>query len=125
MQGQRVAVAAALVLTRCQEFLKSREAMLTEKQEALIAEEMLPRTKWWGWVKIGPFTREQAIARLKAEEEDDIWCSNRWNSIQNEGLGWKHRAEKLIRAAKLVAPHNGDVWLDDDDVRLVRQFKSD
>lgn len=114
----RISVGSDTVRTICQAFLDNREKRIQKEREKLIEEEMKERKVWMGLRKVGPFTRDEAIERLKNEEEDS-WGYNRWYALDLEGRAWKYRAQNLIAASYFA----DIIWLDDDDVRLLRGFK--
>lgn len=124
MTHKRLAVHWDTIKTPVENFIARRNLRISHKQEALIKKEMEGYKKWWGLVQVGPFSRDEAILRLKEEKSD--WYLNRWERISYTGGSWSDKAEALLKAAILARTdqltRNGDgrVWLDDDDVRLVR-----
>lgn len=123
---KRLAVHWDTIKTPVENFLLMREARIAGERQALINQEAAGYTKWFGLIKVGPFTQEEATERLKNEESRHLFYGNHWVEVAVRGSGWEERAIKLLKACDLAykdqSSRNGDgrVWLDDNDVSLVR-----
>lgn len=122
---KRLAVHYDSIVAQVENFLLQRRTRIAGERQALINQEMAGYTKLFGLIRVGPFTEEEAIKRLQNEDRD-MFLGNRWDDVEHTASSWEDRANAILTACDLAYKDqtcrrgDGRIWLDDNDIRLVR-----
>lgn len=114
-------MSAAKLKSLASAYLKELEDWGYQTREALIRAEMQERKFLFGLIRVGPFSRQQAIKRLE-NEPCDMFLHNRWYDTYYRGSRYKDCAQRILTACECFEKLGGQnlIALSPEDLEFVK-----